>query len=73
MTFPFKIMHLLFPLQSKGDLHGAEEYYYRATLADPEDGEILMKHAKLEWELHHDQDKALINFERAIQASPQDR
>ncbi|EEF34020.1 o-linked n-acetylglucosamine transferase, ogt, putative [Ricinus communis] len=59
-------------LQSKGDLHGAEEYYYRATVADPEDGEILMKYAKLEWQLHHDQDRAWSNFERAIQAAPQD-
>ncbi|KAJ6689203.1 hypothetical protein OIU85_005590 [Salix viminalis] len=59
-------------LQSKGDLHGAEEYYRLATLAAPSDGEILMQYAKLEWELNHDQDRALINFERAVQAAPQD-
>ncbi|KAJ9182341.1 hypothetical protein P3X46_006345 [Hevea brasiliensis] len=59
-------------LQSKGDLHGAEDYYHRATLADPEDGEILLKYAKLEWQLHHDQGRALSNYERAIQAAPQD-
>lgn len=34
-------------LQSKGDLHGAEEFYFRATLADPKDGEILLLYAKL--------------------------
>ncbi|KAJ6318806.1 hypothetical protein OIU76_014207 [Salix suchowensis] len=59
-------------LQSKGDLHGAEEYYRLATLAAPSDGEILMQYAKLEWELNHDQDTALINFERAVQAAPRD-
>ncbi|XP_050218044.1 uncharacterized protein LOC126668873 [Mercurialis annua] len=59
-------------LQLKGDLEGAEEYYHRATMADPENGGILMKYAKLDWELHHDPDRALINFENAIQAAPQD-
>ncbi|XP_011029744.1 PREDICTED: uncharacterized protein LOC105129402 [Populus euphratica] len=59
-------------LLSKGDLHGAEEYYRLATLAAPADGEILMQYAKLEWELNHDQDRALINFERAVQSAPQD-
>ena len=60
-------------MQSKGDLHGAEEYYHRATLADPDDGVILMKHAKIDWQLHHDKDRALSNFEHAVQVSPQDR
>lgn len=63
----------LFFLKSKGDLQGAEEYYYRATLADPEDGEIMVLYAKLVWEHHHDQDRALSYFERAAQAAPQDR
>ncbi|CAK7327321.1 unnamed protein product [Dovyalis caffra] len=58
-------------LQSKGDLRGADEYYHLATLADPVDGEILMQYAKLQWELNHDKDRALINFERAVQAAPQ--
>lgn len=59
--------------QSKGDLLGAEEFYLRATLADPKDGEILMQYAKLVWELHHDQDRARSYFESAARASPQDR
>ncbi|OMO86550.1 RNA-processing protein, HAT helix [Corchorus capsularis] len=59
-------------LQSKGDLHGAEDFYHRATLADPENGEILMQYAKIVWELHQDKDVALSYFERAVQASPQD-
>ncbi|KAK3187690.1 hypothetical protein Dsin_027251 [Dipteronia sinensis] len=59
-------------LQSKGDLHGAEDYYRSATLADPGDGEILLQYAKLVWELHHDRDRASSYFERAAQAAPQD-
>lgn len=59
-------------LQSKGDLQGAVEYYSRATLADPEDGEILVQYAKFVWENLNDQDRALSYFERAAQAAPQD-
>ncbi|GLT42085.1 hypothetical protein SLA2020_161050 [Shorea laevis] len=59
-------------LQSKGDLSGAEDYYHRATLADPDDGEILSQYAKLVWECHRDKDKALSYFESAVQASPGD-
>lgn len=64
---------LVFLQKSKGDLQGAEEYYSRAILADPGDGEILSQYAKLVWELHRDQDRAASYFERAIQASPDDR
>ncbi len=49
------------------------EYYSRATLADPEDGEILVQYAKFVWEHDHDQHRALSYFERAAQAAPQDR
>ncbi|KAK4418439.1 hypothetical protein Salat_2256700 [Sesamum alatum] len=56
----------------KGDLQRAEEYYSRAILADPEDGEILSQYAKLIWELHHDKDRAASYFERAVQASTED-
>ncbi|KAD5803623.1 hypothetical protein E3N88_14983 [Mikania micrantha] len=59
-------------LQSNGDLNSAEEYYFRATQADPQDGETLMQYAKLVWELHHDQDRALAYFEAAVLAAPQD-
>ncbi|CAL5411502.1 unnamed protein product [Camellia sinensis] len=54
----------------QGDLHGAEEYYFRATLAYPKDGEILLLYAKLVWKLHQDQDRALNYFKRA---TPEDR
>ncbi|XP_057471607.1 uncharacterized protein LOC130760353 [Actinidia eriantha] len=57
-------------LQSKGDLHGAEDYFFQATLADPNDGEICSSYAKLVWELHRDQDKASNYFERAARAAP---
>lgn len=59
-------------LQGKGELQDAEEYFHRATLADPNDGEILMLYAKLVWENHHDRDRAAVYFERAAKASPQD-
>ncbi|WCJ24127.1 hypothetical protein M5689_006109 [Euphorbia peplus] len=57
-------------LQDKGELNEAEEYYHRASMADPEDADILFKYAKLEWQLHHVKDRAMTNFERAIQAAP---
>nr|XP_016448462.1 PREDICTED: uncharacterized protein LOC107773576 [Nicotiana tabacum] len=59
-------------LQSKGDLSGAEEYYFQATLADPKDGDILSRYAKLVWRLHHDKNRALNYFERATRANPED-
>ncbi|CAN1144872.1 hypothetical protein LINPERPRIM_LOCUS16865 [Linum perenne] len=66
------VTRLLSHLQSKGDLHSAEEYYQRAILVEPEDGEILMHYAKLVWELYHDRDRAKGFFERATQAAPND-
>lgn len=59
-------------LQSKGDLQGAEYYYFCATQADPEDGEIQLRYAQILWELHHDREKALAYFERAVHAAPED-
>lgn len=56
----------------KGDHHGAEEYYSRASLADPEDGELWMQYAKLVWELHRDQDRASSYFKLATELAPQD-
>lgn len=63
----------LFYLQGKQDLEGAEEYYSRAILADPMDGEALVMSAKLVWQLHRDHDKATSYFEQAIQATPTER
>jgi len=60
-------------LQCKQDHEGAEEYYSRAILADPNDGDVLSQYGKLVWEVHHDQERASGYFERAVQASPEDR
>ncbi|KAL3812418.1 hypothetical protein ACJIZ3_013686 [Penstemon smallii] len=57
-------------LESKRDLTGAEEYYFRATVADPKNGEIMYRYAKLVWELHRDFNKASYYFERAAKAAP---
>lgn len=51
-------------LQCKRELQDAEKYFHRATQADPNDGEILIHYAKLEWESHHDRDRALVKFEK---------
>lgn len=59
--------------QRKGDLEGAEEYYFRAANVDPGDGEILSQYAILVWELHHDHERALTYFKLASQAAPNDR
>lgn len=60
-------------LQSKGDLPGAEHYYFQATLADPKDGDTLSQYAKLVWELHQDKDRASDYFERAVRTAPENR
>ncbi|KAL3828300.1 hypothetical protein ACJIZ3_017102 [Penstemon smallii] len=59
-------------LEAKRDFVGAEEYYYRATLADPKDGEVLSLYAKLVWQIHGDQGRASLYFERATEAAPED-
>ncbi|KAL0287215.1 UNVERIFIED_CONTAM: hypothetical protein Sangu_2701200 [Sesamum angustifolium] len=59
-------------LESKRDFSGAEVYYFRATRADPNDGEILSRYAQLVWELHGDQARASDYFERAAKAAPED-
>ncbi|KMS95614.1 hypothetical protein BVRB_006620 [Beta vulgaris subsp. vulgaris] len=59
-------------LQNKGDLEGAEEYYFRATKADPGDGETLSQYAILVWELHRDQERALKYFELSAQTASKD-
>lgn len=59
-------------LQRKGDLQGAEEYYFRAANVDPGDGEILSQYAILVWELHRDHERASTYFKLAAQAAPND-
>lgn len=59
--------------QVKGDPRRAEEYYSRAMLADPGDGEIMSQYAKLVWEVHRDQERSLGYFQKSVQAAPQNR
>ena len=56
----------------KGDLKRSEEYYERAILADPHDGEVLSQYAKLQWDVHKDQDRAEMYYDQAVQAAPDD-
>ncbi|GFP83425.1 hypothetical protein PHJA_000485900 [Phtheirospermum japonicum] len=58
-------------LESNRDFSAAEEHYYRATLADPKDGEILSEYAQLVWDIHGDRAKASDYFERAVRAAPE--
>lgn len=59
--------------QVKGDLSGAQDYYFRATLADPSDGEMLVQYAQFLWEFSHDKDGAMSYFKKAAAASPENR
>ncbi|XP_074305063.1 uncharacterized protein LOC141639994 isoform X1 [Silene latifolia] len=56
-------------LLGKGDLHGAEEYYFRASQANLGDGESLAQYAQLVWVLHHDHERALTYFDLAAQTA----
>lgn len=62
----------LLTFHQSNDLGGAEEYYSRAILVDPRDGEVLSQYAQLIWELHRDEVRASSYFQRAVQASPED-
>ncbi|XP_062226141.1 uncharacterized protein LOC133924563 [Phragmites australis] len=57
--------------EAKGDPRRAEEYYSRAMLADPSDGETMSQYAKLVWEVHHDPERSLSYFQKSVQAAPQ--
>lgn len=52
------------------DYVGAEEYYGRAILASPGDGEVLSLYGKLIWETQRDQRRAQRCFDQAIKACP---
>lgn len=58
--------------QVEKDATRAEEYYGRAILASPGDGEVLSLYAKLIWETERDQDRAQCYFDQAVSASPND-
>ena len=56
----------------KCDSRRAEEYYSRAMLADPTDGEIMSQYAKLVWAVHRDHERSLTYFQKSVQAAPRD-
>lgn len=56
----------------KCDARRAEEYYSRAMLADPTDGEIMSQYAKLVWAVHRDHERSLTYFQKSVQAAPRD-
>ncbi|XP_010556925.1 PREDICTED: uncharacterized protein LOC104826095 isoform X2 [Tarenaya hassleriana] len=68
----FQVMASFLTPQFKGDLHGAEDYYHRCTIVEPDDGEIMVNYARLVMRLHQDKAKASNYFERAVRASPAD-
>lgn len=50
----------------------AEEYYGRAILACPEDGEVLSLYGKLIWETQRDESRAKNYFDQSVNTSPDD-
>ena len=54
------------------NLEKADEYYGRAILASPGDGDLLSSYGKLIWETEKDEDRAQSYFDRAVHASPDD-
>lgn len=59
-------------IQVERDYVRAEEYYGRAILASPADGEVLSLYGKLIWETQSDQERAKGYFDQAIKACPED-
>lgn len=58
--------------QVEGDSVKAEEYYGRAILASPGDGELLSLYGKLIWDTEKDGERAKSYFDQAVSASPDD-
>ncbi|CAN0921745.1 hypothetical protein LINGRAHAP2_LOCUS32746 [Linum grandiflorum] len=56
----------------EGDVKRAEEYYGRALLESPGDGEVLSLYANLIWNNYKDQHRAFTYFHHAASASPND-
>ncbi|OMO80398.1 Tetratricopeptide-like helical [Corchorus olitorius] len=54
------------------DTKRAEEYYGRAILANPGDGEVVSLYGNLIWEKHRDESRAKSYFDRVVNASPDD-
>jgi len=59
-------------MQVEKDTTRAEEYYGRAILANPSDGELLSLYGALIWETQRDEARAKSYFDQAIHAAPND-
>lgn len=59
-------------MQVDKDTAKAEEFYGRAILANPGDGELLSLYGKLIWETERDEERAKSYFDQAIHATPDD-
>lgn len=60
-------------MQVKKDCQKAEEYFERAILANPGDGELLAHYAKIIWDNHRDKERAGNYFNQALKVAPDDR
>lgn len=58
--------------QVEKDAERAEEFYGRAILENPGDGEALSMYGKLIWETKRDEERAQSYFDQAVNASPND-
>ena len=54
------------------DSEKAEEYYGRAILTSPGDGDVLSRYANLIWDVHKDAPRAESYYDQAIEAAPDD-
>lgn len=61
-----------FDMKVEKDDKKAEEYYGRAILASPGDGEVLSLFGNLIWMTQGDEDRAKSYFDQAVHASPND-
>lgn len=58
--------------QVKRDLAKAEEYYARAILVNPRDGNVLALYADLIWRTQKNASHAHAYFDQAVKSSPDD-
>lgn len=59
-------------MQIQKDYSRAEEFFERAILASPSDGEVLSQYAKLIYQVHGDVERATHYHEQAVKAAPED-
>lgn len=66
------MMNFGWSMQIENDTAKAEEYYGRAILANPGDGEVLCLYGNLIWMTQRDGDRAKAYFDQAVKVSPND-